>query len=95
MSEKKIVYPVQGENKWLFFCPGCRCGHFWQTAPATPTWTWNEDYENPTVSPSILVQHSKGEKDIRCHVFIREGKIEFLNDCTHEFAGQTVQMEEY
>lgn len=25
-----------------------------------------------------------------CHSFVRDGKIEFLSDCTHELAGQTV-----
>lgn len=27
-----------------------------------------------------------------CHIFVREGKIEYLSDCTHEFAGKTVEM---
>lgn len=29
-----------------------------------------------------------------CHSFVREGKIEFLTDCTHELAGQTVDLPE-
>lgn len=28
-----------------------------------------------------------------CHSFVRDGKIEFLGDCTHEFAGKTVDLE--
>lgn len=27
-----------------------------------------------------------------CHSFIREGRIEFLTDCTHPLAGQTVDL---
>lgn len=27
-----------------------------------------------------------------CHSFVRNGKIEYLNDCTHELAGQTVEL---
>ncbi|MCC3156427.1 hypothetical protein LJ737_04215 [Hymenobacter sp. 15J16-1T3B] len=27
-----------------------------------------------------------------CHSFVRDGYIEFLNDCTHELAGQTVEL---
>lgn len=34
----------------------------------------------------------KGAKDEVCHSFIREGKIQFLNDCTHELAGKTVEL---
>lgn len=28
----------------------------------------------------------------RCHSFITDGRIQFLADCTHELAGQTVDM---
>lgn len=27
-----------------------------------------------------------------CHSFVRDGRIEFLNDCTHALAGQTVDL---
>lgn len=27
-----------------------------------------------------------------CHLFVRDGKIQFLSDCTHELVGQTVDM---
>ena len=30
-----------------------------------------------------------------CHSFVRDGRIEFLSDCTHELAGQTVELEEW
>jgi hypothetical protein len=30
----------------------------------------------------------------RCHTFVTGGRIEFLPDCTHELAGQTVDMED-
>lgn len=29
-----------------------------------------------------------------CHSFVRDGKIEYLSDCTHEFAGQTIELED-
>lgn len=31
----------------------------------------------------------------RCHSFIRDGMIEFLSDCTHEMAGQTVPLPDW
>ena len=34
----------------------------------------------------------KGAKDTVCHTFVREGMIQFLNDCTHKLAGQTVAL---
>lgn len=30
-----------------------------------------------------------------CHHYVRDGKIQFLPDCTHALAGQTVDMVEY
>jgi hypothetical protein len=30
----------------------------------------------------------------RCHSFIREGRIQFLSDCTHALAGQTADLPE-
>jgi hypothetical protein len=31
-------------------------------------------------------------KCYRCHTFVRGGRIEFLSDCTHALAGQTVDL---
>lgn len=28
----------------------------------------------------------------RCHTFIRDGMVQFLGDCTHKFAGQTLPL---
>lgn len=41
-----------------------------------------------------------GEKGIRplptvCHSFVRDGRIEFLGDCTHKLAGQTVDLPDW
>ena len=30
-----------------------------------------------------------------CHSFVRDGRIQFLGDCTHELAGQTVDIPEW
>lgn len=30
-----------------------------------------------------------------CHSFISDGKIQFLSDCTHELAGQTVDLPDW
>lgn len=67
------------------------------------SWSWNKDFEKPTVTPSILNTSSKHENwqtgeitsPWRNHIFIREGKIQYLSDCTHTFAGQTVDMVDF
>lgn len=30
--------------------------------------------------------------DLVCHTFITDGRIQFLSDCTHELAGQTIDL---
>jgi hypothetical protein len=98
-------------NRWLhFWCPGCNEVHGPKIVGAG-AWTWNGDRERPTIEPSILVtgvrritdeEHDRlmaGEKiepePRRCHSFLRDGHLQFLADCTHVLAGQTVELPEY
>lgn len=97
----------QAENFWVFECPGCACLH----SIKTPVWTFNGNLEKPTVTPSILVsgtepitddEHARimsGEviepKPTICHSFVTDGKIQFLDDCTHSLKGQTVEIPDW
>jgi hypothetical protein len=56
-----------------------------------PAWTFNGDMDKPTVSPSILIEHDG--KTI-CHSFVKNGQIQFLQDCDHKMKGQTVELPE-
>lgn len=77
-------------NRVYFQCPGCDEVH-----GIDPTkWTFNGDAERPTISPSILCTWGQS-KPGRCHSFVRDGRIEFLSDCTHALAGKTVDLPEY
>lgn len=60
----------------------------------TPCWSWNGDTEKPTLKPSILSKAPYGPEkiEIRCHSFVNDGQVQFLNDCSHEFAGQTLDL---
>lgn len=68
------------DGKTMFWCPGCE-GFHW----VNDTWQITGDSDNPTFSPSVLVGGI-----LRCHSFVRDGNIEFLSDCDHKLAGQTV-----
>ena len=46
-------------------------------------WKWNGDCENPTFEPSINSSWEFKGHLCRCHVFITNGVVEFLPDCTH------------
>jgi hypothetical protein len=89
----------QSEVSYAFDCPGCGIGHSFrvQGPPDKPRWDFNGDVDNPTFSPSLLVRWPKlGEdgrsREVRCHSFVRNGRIEFLSNCDHELAGQTVEL---
>ena len=71
-----------------------------------PIWGYNGNPDAPTFTPSILVrgtarltneEHATimaGEKieprKFVCHSLVTDGQIQFLGDCTHALAGQTL-----
>lgn len=77
------------DGRWLYYCPGCDEHH----GPGD-SWAFNGDHERPTFSPSILVTGYIRDAEVRCHSFVRDGQIQYLGDCTHALAGQTVPMED-
>lgn len=83
-------------NRVLFFCPGCQGYHGVRThgpREQGPVWGWNGSLERPTFTPSILVRSGPGMREV-CHSFVTDGQIQFLGDCTHALAGQTVPIPE-
>lgn len=75
----------EGDTRLLFECPGCGCAHV-----TDDRWTFNGDFERPTLRPSVLV--NRDDPGRRCHSWVTDGQIEFLDDCHHELAGQTVEL---
>jgi hypothetical protein len=84
----------------LVECPACGYGHLFRTVPGKhdePVWSFNGDRDKPTFAPSMLVNsrtHVTNPNAILCHSFVRDGRIEFLGDCSHAMAGQTVDLPE-
>ena len=81
----------------VFHCPGCDSTHAINSHPNGPRWAYNGDPVKPTFTPSILVTirwsaNDPSEKDDICHSFVTDGRIQFLGDCTHALAGQTVPL---
>ena len=92
------VFKLYGDDKKLYgyavYCPGCKSHHCYYTEKINSSgakWTFNGDEENPTFLPSML---SKAGLFI-CHSFITNGKIQYLNDCTHELKGLTIKIEDF
>ena len=64
------------------------------TRAGTGNWTWNGDTEKPTLKPSIATRTTFTVRDgeVVCHTFVNDGMVQFLSDCTHELAGQTLPL---
>jgi hypothetical protein len=74
---------ANGERRYLIECPGCGCLHYFDNR-----WKFSGNKEKPTFYPSLIVKdHEK-----YCHMFVAAGRIYFLEDCTHDLAGKTVDM---
>lgn len=96
MAKLEPLEMADGGKALFFYCPGCKYHHHLQiergsTNPNGPIWKWNGDMEKPTFSPSLMVN---ARTDQQCHLALRDGKISYFNDCMHELAGRTVELEE-
>ena len=92
MAKIKEIPISENEVGYIFHCPGCNSEHTF-----SKNWTFNNDFDNPTISPSLLVRGWLNEKmqDGVCHSFIKEGKIQFLSDCLHELKNKTIELPEF
>ena len=74
------------DGKYLFYCQGCKCNH-WFT---TPKWVWDENWESPTVTPSIII--APQDMKARCHLQIIKGRLRYLSDSFHFLSGIEISM---
>lgn len=77
----------------VVYCPACKQVHVFDAR-----WQFDGNIEEPTFSPSIHVNppgasHTKQKPT--CHSFVRGGKIQYLNDCTHDMAGKTIELPDF
>lgn len=95
----------EGHDELMFNCPNRDCGEHRVVVKAGskysgPVWEWNGSMDSPTFSPSLLVQWYDPNRpgtglNSVCHSFIKNGRIEFCGDCTHQLKGQKVELENY
>jgi hypothetical protein len=98
--DPKIVRTVQDtEGKfggYAIFCPACKFGHLFDSR-----WTFNGNMEKPTFRASMLIprwdstDETKYRTTLRCHSFVTDGMIQFLDDSEHDLRGQTVPLEPF
>lgn len=74
-----------------------------------PVWSFNGDVNNPTFTPSLLNRWGKHADPEwqeptepapshgwsgTCHLYVTNGQIQYLGDCSHHLAGTTIEMED-
>jgi len=92
-----------------FYCPGCQCNHAvgdgWkidmENNSIHPSVLVREiripeDPERDEKGNFVKGSDGriKGWYTVRCHSFVKNGFIQYLNDSTHKLSGQTVEMTE-
>ena len=89
LDPERILHPVTTDTGkvlvYQFWCPGCKDIHTVDTH-----WNITGSVKHPTVAPSALTRKPMPGFNMRCHLFIKAGKLEYLNDSTHHLKGQTV-----
>lgn len=90
---------IETPTEWRIKCPASGSIEI----PRNGKWTFDGNYERPTFSPSMNEtrgQPGQSMEDFKAdphpwrnHVFVRNGYIEYLGDCTHEWRGKTVEIE--
>lgn len=93
-NHRVLIMEDKGQASALMYMPGLPMHILIRLTGDHPCWEWNGDATNPTFSPSILTQLPWGEDQhqIRNHVFVKNGMIQYLGDCTHEYAGKTMEL---
>lgn len=93
MKTKEVLTNDGAHYGWKIYCPACEDFHLLRGC------TFNGDQDNPTFNPSLLVSMNfadpdpeTGARSMVCHSFIEDGKIRYLDDCTHDKKGQTLDL---
>lgn len=76
------------DSLFVFHCPGCKYDHAYDSR-----WQFNGSLDKPTFTPSLLCNQDHSSS--RCHSYVTDGHIRFLDDCWHELKGKTVELPEY
>lgn len=95
MAKVQPVYKPDNRtlHGWMVRCPVEQChAHLFDLR-----WTFNGDLEKPTFRASMLSWAELGpeRRMHRCHSYVTDGRIQFLDDCTHALKGQTVDLPDW
>lgn len=92
---------IETQTGWMIRCQACQWHEFPKIGQSSANWSFNGDMERPTFSPSMnQMTNSPDSKyynpeceSSRCHFILREGIIQYCDDCTHELRGQSLPLQ--
>lgn len=88
-------FRLSGDNRFTHWCPGCRVVH---TVPVNSpgqignAWDYRCENGRPSLAPSLKHSGYTVHGPCECHYFITNGTIQYLSDCNHKYAGQTIEL---
>lgn len=93
--EMHVIRVASGQGDWGF-------NRNYDRPTFTPSvlvrWPHQKGHTNENPAP-VGFPSQKERPDLwteeRCHSFVRDGQIQFLNDCTHSLRGRTVPLEPF
>jgi hypothetical protein len=94
-AEPPVLLPViNSPGRYVFFCPGCKANHVIDTTPSKNRayHVLTGTFANPTIRASVMSNPKNLPGRPRCHSFVTNGVIDYLNDCTHELSGKKVKL---
>ena len=72
---------------YMFHCPACGFLHGFHSK----RWKFNGDLDSPTFTPSLMINASTN----KCHLNMKDGNINYLNDCLHVMSGVSIVCPEW
>lgn len=96
VTPKLVHHDMPNYQAYSHWCQGCNHAHTYYVQGGHHNWTFDGNIESPTFTPSMRMFRKRTGEDTEltiCHYFLTNGEIQFLSDCLHKFAGQTLPLE--
>jgi hypothetical protein len=80
----------------FIYCPACESYHPFRVGdPKKGFWEWDGNRISPTIGGSLFTNRDGSAPVPKCHLHVTDGKIIYLPDCSHDLAGQTVDLPDF
>lgn len=85
-------------HRYWFYCLGCKYAHSYLVGCGVLKQNWTYDPITVSFHPSLRLyyMHPVTQQEVTtCHLFVRNGQIEFCGDCPHDLKNQIVPLTDF